>query len=208
MFVFFLVPVLFPFVQTLDSFLIANIAVWFIFLEIGNAYFTTFLNYSKAIERYCLPIFGGAISFAIFTAINPSIYLVVDPIRIEIFLYIFSFSAVIYLLLMAYQKLNVILGNFEDEELRLILFIQNLLWISAGLLLYTFITVISWLTMKGIDFLTININEWEIFDIFVYFNVLLYSAYLYGAFIFSRKIDFGKIDVSSILNVLDSPPPN
>jgi len=100
MFFFFLVPVLFPFIKTLDSFLIANIAVWFIFLEIGSAYFTTFLNYSKAIERYCLPIFGGAISFAIFTAINPSIYLVVDPIRIEIFLYIVSFSAVIYLLLM------------------------------------------------------------------------------------------------------------
>lgn len=205
-FIFFVVPVILPSISPLDSFLLANIAVWFIFLEIGNSYFTAFLNCSQIIEKYSLPIFGGAISFAVFTAINPSIYLIVDPIRIEIFLYIVSVFAAIYLLLMAYRKINAILGNFEDEDLKLILLIQRLLWISAVLLIYTFTTVFCWLSMKSINLLTININNWEIIDFIVFFNVILYSIYLFGAFFFSRKIDFSKIDVSSILNILDSPP--
>ncbi|MHA1941223.1 MAG: hypothetical protein ACW97P_05815 [Candidatus Hodarchaeales archaeon] len=205
MFCFFTVPVILPTIPPLDSFLVANIAVWLIFLEIGNAYFTAFLNCSKVYERYSLPIFGGAIGFAIFTALNPSIHLIVDPITIEVVLFLASFISTIYLLLMAYRRLNVILGNFEDEELKLILFIQRFFWISAGLLVYTFVTVFIWLTIKGIDLLTININQWETLDFLVYFNAILYSAYLLGAFVFSRRIDYDRIDISSILNILDSP---
>jgi hypothetical protein len=120
----------------------------------GNAYFNAFLNCVNAYERYTLPIFGGAIALAMFTAINSDIYLLIDPIRIEAVLYIAGFISIMYLLIMSYNRVKLILVHFEGEELHMVL---------------------------------------------LYFGILL------GMFIYSKKLDWDKIDIPSLLNILDSP---
>ena len=190
---------------TLACFLISHVLVWVIFLEIGNAYFTAFLNCTNVIERYSLPIFGGAIGFSAFTLINYTTYLLNDPTIIEVFFYLTSFITVIYLLIMAYSRINLLLGQFEGEDSKMILFSQRLLWISAGCLVYTFVSVLSWLYLKGIDQLSLDILTWVILDWLVYFNIILYFLLLLGALIYSKKINFTEVDVISILNILDSP---
>lgn len=205
MFAFFIIPFIFPVIVALECFLIANVIVWIIFLEIGNAYFNAFLNCINAFERYTLPIFGGAITFALFTSINPDIYLLVDPLRIEAFLYIAGFISVMYLLLMSYNRVNLILTQFEGEELRMLELTQRVFWIGASCLIYTFLSVVTWLIIKGIDNLSLNVATWELIDWVVYSNVLLYLGLLLGAFIYSKKVDWGKIDIPSLLNILDSP---
>jgi len=205
MFVFFIIPFIFPVIMSLECFLLANVVVWIIFLEIGNAYFNAFLNCINAYERYTLPIFGGAIAFALFTAINPDIYLLVDPFRIEAFLYIAGFISIMYLLLMSYNRVNLILTQFEGEELRMLELTQRVFWIGAACLIYTFLSVVAWLIFKRIDNLSLDVLTWELIDWLVYLNVLLYLGLLLGAFIYSKKIAWGKIDIPSLLNILDSP---
>ena len=201
----FLLAVLFPEFPPINFFLLANVFVWIIFLEVGNAYFSAFLNCTNVFERYSLPIFGGAISMTIFTVINPDIYLLVNPVRIEVILYLASFISAIYLLTRAYKRVNFILENFEGEEIKLMLLTQRIFSIGAIILLFTFISVFCWLIFKGIEQLDLNMTSWNIFDWLVYLNVIFYLAILLGAFISSRKIDYSQIDLPSILNILDSP---
>ena len=205
MFVFFIIPFFFPVKLSLECFLLANVVVWIIFLEIGNAYFNAFLNCVNAYERYTLPIFGGAIAFAIFTAINPDIYLVANPFRIEAFLYIVGFISIMYLLFMSYNRINLILTHFEGEELRMLELTQRVFWIGTVCLIYTFLSVVTWLIVKGVENLSLDVFTWELIDWLVYLNVLLYLGLFLGAFIYSKKIDWGKIDIPSLLNILDSP---
>jgi hypothetical protein len=106
---------------------------------------------------------------------------------------------------MAYNRINLLLGQFEGEESKMILFTQRLLWISAGCLAYTFVSVLSWLILKGIDNLSLDILTWEILDWLVYFNIILYFLLLLGTLIYSKRINFAEVDVISILNILDSP---
>ena len=205
MFLFFIIPFLFPSSKCLECFLLANVIVWIIFLEIGNAYFNAFLNCINAYERYTLPIFGGAIAFALFTAINPDIYLLVNPIRIEAFLYVAGFISAMYLLVMSYNRVKLILTYFEGEELHMLELTQRVFWIGATCLIYTFLSVVTWLIIKGIDNLSLDVFTWELIDWLVYLNVIIYLVLLLGAFIYSKKIDWGKIDIPSLLNILDSP---
>ncbi len=205
MFIFFFIPVMFPTPSELQCFLIANVLVWVIFLEIGNAYFTAFLNCTNVVELYSIPIFGGAIGFSMFIMINQGTFLLSNPTFVEVSFYLLSFITVVYLLIMAYNRINLLLGHFEGEEMKLILYTQRLFWISASFLLFTFISVLSWLTLKGIDKLSLEISTWEIIDWFVYLNIILYLVFLLGAFVYSKKIDFSKIDIPSVLNILDSP---
>jgi len=205
LFAFFIIPFLFPLTLSLECFLLANVVVWIIFLEIGNAYFNAFLNCVNAYEVFVLPIFGGAIAFALFTAINPDIYLLVNPIRIEAFLYVAGFISIMYLLFMSYNRVNLILTNFEGEELHMLELTQRVFWIGATCLTYTFLSVVTWLIIKGIDNLSLDVFTWELIDWFVYLNVFLYLGLLLGAFIYSKRIDWEKIDIPSLLNILDSP---
>jgi hypothetical protein len=205
MFVFFIIPFMIPGTISLTCFLLANIIVWIIFLEIGNAYFNAFLNCVNAYERYTLPIFGGAIAFALFTAINPDIYLLVNPIRIEAFLYVAGFISIMYLLFMAYNRVKIILDHFEGEELRMLELTQRVFGIGASCLIYTFLSVVAWLVIKGIDNLSLDVFTWDLIDWLVYLNVMLYLGLLLGTFIYSKKLEWEKIDIPSLLNILDSP---
>ena len=195
MFIFFIIPFIIPVDFCLDCFLIANVVAWIIFLEMGNAYFNAFLNCVNAYERYTLPIFGGAIALAIFTAINSEIYLLIDPIRIEAVLYIAGFISIMYLLIMSYNRVKLILIQFEGEELHMLELTQRVFWIGAICLCYTFLSVVTWL----------DVVKWELIDWTVYLNVLLYFGILLGMFIYSKKLDWDKIDIPSLLNILDSP---
>jgi hypothetical protein len=174
-------------------------------LEVGNAYFLAFLNCINVFERYTIPILGGALSMVVFTFINPDIYLLPNPVQFELFLYLASFVSVIYLLVRGYRRVNLLLENFEGEEIKLMLLTQRICSLGAFTLVYTFISVFSWLNFKGTDQLDLLMNNWNIFDWLVYINVILYFTILLGAFISSKKIDFSKIDLLSLLNILDSP---
>lgn len=196
---------LIPDIPPINFFLLANVFVWTIFLEVGNAYFSAFLNCTNAFEKYTLPIFGGAIGMMIFTFINPDIYLFTNPVRFELFLYLASFISVIYLLVRAYKRVNLLIENFEGEEIKLMLLTQRICSLGAFTLVYTFVSVFCWLIFKGIEQLDLLMNTWNVFDWLVYINVILYLTILLGAFISSKKIDFTKIDLLSLLNILDSP---
>ncbi len=205
LFFFFLLAVLIPDTPSIDFFLVANVFVWIIFMEVGNAYFSAFLNCTNLLEKYTLPLFGGSIGMAVFTLINRSTYLLIDPVRIEIFLYLGSFISIIYLLVRAYMRVNLILNNFEDEEIKLMLLTQRVFSIGAFILVYTCLSVFCWLVFKGIEQLDLILTSWNIYDWLVYLNVIFYLVIILGAFISSKRIDYLQIDLLSILNILDSP---
>ena len=110
-----------------------------------------------------------------------------------------------YLLLMAYNRVNLVLTHFDGEELRMLELTQRVFWVGAACLIYTFLSVFIWLNIKGIDKLSLDVFMWELIDWLVYLNVFTYLGLLVGAFIYSKKIDWCKIDIPSLLNILDSP---
>ncbi|NHJ01255.1 MAG: hypothetical protein EAX86_03890 [Candidatus Heimdallarchaeota archaeon] len=194
-----------PSTTQLSLIFIVNIVVWFLFLEIGNSYLSAFMNRTNALERYVLPIFGAAIGISLFNALNPEVYLIINPLRIEAGIYIISIFAVFYLFIMAYNRINMVLGNFDGEELSLLILTQRLFIVGGSCLIFTFISVFLWLLFKGIPAFSLDIVTWNLLDWMVYFNVALYAGVLLGALIYSQKIEFKKIDINTILNILDSP---
>ena len=185
--------------------LYANIVVWFLFLEIGNSYLSAFLNRTKPIERYVLPVFGAAIGISLINAINPEVQEIIYPLRIEAGTYILSIISVLYLFMMTYTQINIVLENFEGEELHLLILTQRLFIIGGICLVFTFISVFLWLVFKGIASFSLDINSWVFLDWLVYSNVFLYAGVLLGALIYSQRIKFEEIDIPMILNILDSP---
>ncbi|MHA2215185.1 MAG: hypothetical protein ACXACY_04585, partial [Candidatus Hodarchaeales archaeon] len=112
---------------------------------------------------------------------------------------------IMYLLIMSYNRVKLILVHFEGEELHMLELTQRVFWIGAVCLCYTFLSVVTWLIVKGINNLSIDVVKWELIDWAVYLNVLLYFGILIGTFIYSKKLDWDKIDIPSLLNILDSP---
>lgn len=193
-----------PSVQ-LQLFLIANVIVWLLFLEIGYSYLSAFLNRSREIERYLLPIFGAAVGSAILIAIKPDLYLFDITQDVELFVYIIAFVSLLYTVIRASIRVNLVLDQFEGEEMKLLELSQLVLILGACCMAFTFITCFGWLVIKGISNFSLEIGTWELIDWITYLNVPMYVAILLGALLRSFRIDFEKIDVPTILNVLDSP---
>ncbi len=204
-FTFLFIAVFLPPSIQLQPFLLANIIVWLLFLEIGYSYLSAFLNRSKEIERYLLPIFGAAVGSAILIAIKPDLYLFDITLNVELLVYITAFISLLYTVIRAIIRVNLVLDQFEGEEMKLLELSQLVLFLGACCMVYTFFTCFGWLVIKGISNFSLEIGTWEIIDWITYLNMPMYAAILLGALLRSFRIDFEKIDVPTILNVLDSP---
>ncbi|MFX0013064.1 MAG: hypothetical protein ACFFB2_04485 [Promethearchaeota archaeon] len=190
----------------LQFFLITNVMVWFLFLEVGNSYLSAFLNLSKEIEWYLLPIFGAAIGSATLVAVKPDIYLVIISLNIELIVYLIAIISLLYIFMRAIIRINSVLGQFEGEELKLLELTQQTFFLGMFCIGFTFITCFAWLVVKGVQNLSLEVATWEIIDWITYLNLPMYAGILFSALLRSLKIDFEQIDVPTILNVIDSPP--
>ncbi|MFX0210524.1 MAG: hypothetical protein ACFFDT_31380, partial [Candidatus Hodarchaeota archaeon] len=197
--------VLLPQSVQLQLFLITNVVVWFLFLEVGNSYLSAFLNRSQEIERYLLPIFGAAIGSAALVAIKPDIYLLTITLNIELIVYLVAIVSLLYIFIRAIIRINFILDQFEGEELKLLELTQLIFFLGTCGIGFTFITCFSWLVIKGVTNLSLDIVTWELIDWITFLNLPMYAGILLGALLRSLKIDFEEIDIPTILNVLDSP---
>ncbi|MFX1506310.1 MAG: hypothetical protein ACFFDC_09370 [Promethearchaeota archaeon] len=204
-FILLFIAVLSPQSYQLELFLITNMFVWILFLEVGNSYLSAFLNRSREIERYLLPIFGAAIGSAALVAIKPDIYLLTISLNIELFVYFLAIMSLLYIFIRATIRLNSVLDQFEGEELKLLELTQLIFIIGSCCSGFTFITCFSWVVIKGVHNLSLNIVTWEFIDWLTYLNLPMYAGILLGALLRSLRIDFDQIDVPTILNVLDSP---
>jgi hypothetical protein len=198
------IAVLLPQTVQQQLFLIANVIVWVLFLEVGNSYLSAFLNRSREIERYLLPIFGAAIGSAALVAIKPDVYLIIISLNIELVVYLVAIISILYIFLRAIIRINFVLDQFEGEELKLLELTQKIFFFGMCCIGFTFITCFSWLVIKGIDRLSLEIVTWEIIDWITYLNMPMYSGILLGALLRSLQIDFEQIDIPTILNVIDS----
>lgn len=208
MFLFFLLFIavfLSPLAQ-LRMFLVANIFVWFLFLEVGNAYMSAFLNRSSEIDRYILPVFGAAIGLAVLVAIKPDLYLRDISLNIELIVFLAAVFTVFFTFIRALIRVNLVLDQFEGEELKLLELTQQVFLLGICSIGFTFVTCFFWLISKGITNLSLEITTWEVIDWITYLNMPMYAGILLGALLRSLRIDFEQIDVPSILNVLDAPP--
>ncbi|UCE13855.1 MAG: hypothetical protein JSV04_01445 [Candidatus Heimdallarchaeota archaeon] len=208
MFLFFLlfIAVLLPPAVHLQMFLVANIFVWILFLEIGNSYLSAFLNRSSEIDRYILPVFGAAIGLAVLIASKPDLYLITVSLNIELVVFLAAVFTVFFTFARALVRVNLVLDQFEGEELKLLELTQQIFLLGVCSIGFTFITCFLWLISKGMDNLSLEIVTWEVIDWITYLNMPLYAGILLGALLRSLRIDFEQIDVPSILNVLDAPP--
>ncbi len=197
--------VLLPQSVQLQFFLITNIVVWLLFLEVGNSYLSAFLNRSREIERYLLPIFGAAIGSASLVAIKPDIYLLTITLNIELIVYLMAIVSLLYIFIQAIVRINLVLDQFEGEELKLLELTQLTFFLGTCCIGFTFITCFLWLVIKGVSNLSLDITTWELIDWITFLNLPMYAGILLGALLRSLKIDFEQIDVPTILNVLDSP---
>ncbi|MFX0088025.1 MAG: hypothetical protein ACFFAU_20395 [Candidatus Hodarchaeota archaeon] len=199
------VAVLIPVELQMTLIITANIFTWILFLEIGNAYFNTFLNRSKAKERYILPIFGAVIGFSIFMFMNFEIFLLFTPFEIEMVFFIAGAFSLLWIFIKAFKNIDILLDQFEGEELKLLLLAKRIFLLGACCLSFTFISVSCWLSVKGISNFSLDVSNWEIIDWVVYSNVLVYAGIMLGTLIQSLKIDFRQINIPTLLNILDSP---
>ncbi|UCG90614.1 MAG: hypothetical protein JSU57_02470 [Candidatus Heimdallarchaeota archaeon] len=199
------IAVLLPPSDQLHLFLITNVVVWSLFLEVGNSYLSAFLNRSREIEKYLLPIFGAAVGSAALVAIKPEIYLLTITLNIELLVYIVAIVAVLYIFIRAIVRINLVLDQFEGEELKLLELTQLIFFLGTCCIGFTFITCFSWLVVKGVSNLSLDVGTWELIDWVTFLNLPMYAGILLGALLRSFKIDFEQIDVPTILNVLDSP---
>lgn len=204
-FVILFITVLLPLSVQLQLFLMANVLVWVLFLEVGNSYLSAFLNRSREIERYLLPIFGAAIGSAALVAIKPDIYLLIISLNIELVVYLIAIISLLYIFIRAIVRINLVLDQFEGEELKLLELTQKIFFFGMCCVGFTFVTCFSWLVIKGVSNLSLEIGTWELIDWITYLNMPMYAGILLGALLRSLKIDFEQIDISTILNVLDSP---
>ena len=204
-FVFLSMAVLLPQSVQLQLFLITNVFVWLLFLEVGNAYLSAFLNRSREIERYLLPIFGAAIGSAALVAIKPDIYLIIITLNIELVVYLVAIISLLYVFSKAIVRINLVLDQFEGEELKLLELTQLIFFLGTCCIGFTFVTCFSWLVIKGINNFSLDIGTWELIDWITFLNLPMYVGILFGALLRSLKIDFEQIDVPTILNILDSP---
>ena len=152
-------------------FIIACLFAWLLFLEIGNVYFTTFLNRTKAKERYILPVFGAVIGFSIFMVINFDIFLQFNPFEIEMIIFIAGAFSLLWIFLKAYKNIDLSLYQFEDDELKLLLLAKKIVLLGACCLSFTFVSVFCWLFLKGISNLSLELQTWEFIDWVVYSNI-------------------------------------
>ncbi|MFX0182754.1 MAG: hypothetical protein ACFE95_06680 [Candidatus Hodarchaeota archaeon] len=186
-------------------FLISHIGVWIVFLEIANSYFSAFLNRSRAAERYVLPIIGASIGLSLLGAFNPNFYLLAIPLGIETGIYLAGIISLLYILIMGYNRISLILGQFESEELQLLFLTKRILGLGVASISYTFLSVISWLLVQDISVLSLEISNWQLIDWIVYFNIPMYIVIFLGALIQFSKLNFDEIDIPTVLNILDSP---
>ena len=199
------IAVLLPPSDQLQLFLITNVLVWLLFLEVGSSYLSAFLNRSREIERYLLPIFGAAVGSAALVAIKPDIYLLTISLNIELMVYIAAIISLLYVFIRAIIRVNLILDQFEGEELKLLELTQLIFFLGTCCVGFTFMSCFLWVVIKGVDNLSLDILTWELIDWITYLNLPMYAGILLGALFRSLKIDFEQIDVPTILNVLDSP---
>lgn len=204
-FAFLFTAVLLPQSVQLHFFLITNIFVWLLFLEVGNSYLSAFLNRSREIERYLLPVFGAALGSAALVAIKPDIYLLTISLNIELVVYLAAIISLLYIFIRAIIRINLVLDQFDGEELKLLELTQLIFFLGSCCIGFTFVTCFSWLVLKGVSNLSLDIVTWELIDWVTYLNMPMYAGILLGALLRSLKIDFEQIDVPTILNVLDSP---
>lgn len=199
------IAVLLPPPVQLESFLIANIFVWLLFLEVGNSYLSAFLNRSSEIDRYILPVFGAAIGLAVLIAIKPDLYLLAISLNIELIVFLVAIITVFYTFIRALIRVNIVLDQFEGEELKLLELTQKIFLLGVCGIGFTFVTCFFWLLIKGMENFSLEIVSWELIDWITYLNMPMYAGILLGALLRSLKIDFEQIDVPTVLNVLDSP---
>lgn len=204
-FILLFIAVLAPETYQLELFLITNMFVWILFLEVGNSYLSAFLNRSWEIERYLLPVFGAAIGSAALVAIKPDIYLLEIALNIELLVYFLAIISLLYIFVRAIIRINSVLDQFEGEELKLLELTQLIFLLGSICAGFTFFTCFAWVVIKGVHNLSLNIATWELIDWLTYLNLPMYTGILLGALLRSLKIKFDQIDVPTILNVLDSP---
>ncbi|UCG01451.1 MAG: hypothetical protein JSW11_17765 [Candidatus Heimdallarchaeota archaeon] len=204
-FVLLFIAVLLPQSFQLQLFLITNIVIWLLFLEVGNSYLSAFLNRSREIERYLLPVFGAAIGSAALVAIKPDIYLLEISLTVELLVYFLAIISLLYIFIRAIIRINSVLDQFEGEELKLLELTQLIFLLGTCCAAFTFITCFSWIVIKGVHNLSLDVVTWELIDWITYLNLPMYAGILLGALLRSLRINFEQIDVTTILNELDSP---
>jgi hypothetical protein len=106
---------------------------------------------------------------------------------------------------MGYNRISLILGQFESEELQLLFLTKRILGLGAISISYTFLSVIGWLLFQDISALSLEISNWQLIDWIVYCNIPMYIVIFLGALIQFSKLNFDEIDIPTVLNILDSP---
>ncbi|MHA2225896.1 MAG: hypothetical protein ACXAC8_11865 [Candidatus Hodarchaeales archaeon] len=204
-FLLFFSAVLLPHSLQLQLFLFANTFVWLLFLEVGNSFLSAFLNRSREIDRYLLPIFGAAIGLAFLIALKPDSYLLTIPLNIELVVFLIAIVSLLYTFISIIIRVNLTLDQFDGEELKLLELTQQVFLLGVISVGFTFITCFGWLLIKGITNLSLEISTWELIDWVAYLNMPMYALIFLSALLRSLRIDFEQIDVPSILNILDAP---
>ncbi|MHA2202462.1 MAG: hypothetical protein ACW991_02120, partial [Candidatus Hodarchaeales archaeon] len=186
-FVLLFIAVLLPHSFQLQLFLITNMIVWLLFLEVGNSYLSTFLNRSREIERYLLPVFGAAIGSAALVAIKPDIYLLEVSLNVELLVYFLAIISLLYIFTRAIIRINSVLDQFEGEELKLLELTQFIFLLGTCCAGFTFITCFSWIVIKGVHNLSLDVITWELIDWITYLNLPMYAGILLGALLRSLR---------------------
>ncbi|MFW9778351.1 MAG: hypothetical protein ACFFE8_05805 [Candidatus Heimdallarchaeota archaeon] len=187
-------------------FMVAHFIAWLIFLEIASAYFSTFINRSRSVERYVLPILGAGAGLALFGVFNPDFYVLAGGITaIDTIVYAIGIFSLLFVLLNAYNRISSALGQYEaDEELLLVSTTRELLY-GAIALTYTFISVGAWLIFKTPSQISLIVSTWDPYDWIVYLNIPIYFIVFMGALVRFSKLKFENVNIADLFNILDSP---
>lgn len=184
-------------------FSLSNVLFWLSSLEIVNAHLALFLNKASILERYSPAILGMAVGLSLLDLYHYGLNKY--PFAIDGLMYSAGIISLGIIIFLSINRLNHSLEWLDDENLELADLALRICQIGGITLAYTFFSIIFWISNRNLTEFEFLIENFLLLDWLVFFNIPIYLVVFLLSYISIRKIDFDKVNLSEILNSLDSP---
>lgn len=190
-------------------FALANFSFWFILMEIGIFYLTTFVNPNRVLPSFRLyipAVLGAAVVISSLKVLESNYSLT----SWELVIYIVTFFSTVFLQSILIKELHSSRKLLRvPEHIIFINSVNKIMLVATTCLIYVFITMVTWFYLKtnnGKTPIDLSILHFEIIDWLVFLNIPLLIIAWSFFLINIKKINdiISKVKIQDIYNTLGS----
>lgn len=195
-------------------FALANFSFWFIIMELGIFYLTTFVNPNKVLPsaRLYIPAIHGAT--VVISSLNVLKIFDSNPIYSltiwELMIYVVAFGLTLLLQTILIKELHYSRKHFKDENHLIFLnSVKKIMVLGTASMIYVFSSMILWAFLKTHNFqdpFSVLVSTFEPIDWLVYLNIPILTVVWLFFLINLRKMNdiISKINIQDLYNTLGS----